>query len=237
MPGKKLLVFGDSHAIIWEGSEKTSARKALFPNVEVHHLGPALAYNLLENNDTLGKWGLRIFSDMQDAVNYDIDIGAVMLCFGEIDIRTQLAKRLAEGNSLKNVCTPPARKLELFAAKLARNFKVPVLIWEPIATTWQKETNPFWPIVGSESVRNNITLFFSNLLRTYAQDASHNVYSFGIAQQIIDGAFLTKREFYADDHHLNFKGLDLAIKAFGKLVSDNNIEGLDEAFLPGEING
>ena len=47
---KKILIFGDSHSVIWSKSPFAS-------NIEVFQLGPALAFNLIqEQPDTRSKW-------------------------------------------------------------------------------------------------------------------------------------------------------------------------------------
>ena len=50
---KKILVFGDSHSVIWSGSDILGKKRNLFKGVDVHHLGPALAYNLLDDTGTI----------------------------------------------------------------------------------------------------------------------------------------------------------------------------------------
>ena len=58
---KKIKVIGDSHSVIFGGNTMNDFEKpSNFPEVDVKHLGPALAYNLMDNNSQLGKWGQAI---------------------------------------------------------------------------------------------------------------------------------------------------------------------------------
>ena len=102
---QKILIFGDSHSVIWGKSPFAS-------NIEVFPLGPALAFNLIqEQPDTRSKWfdlikikngglsksGKQIFKILSK--NQSLKDCAVMLCFGEIDIRTQIVKRAIKNHT------------------------------------------------------------------------------------------------------------------------------------------
>lgn len=57
-----MLVIGDSHSLIWGGNNISEGQKgSKFPHVSTVHLGPALAFNLMKDLNSPGKWGNRIF--------------------------------------------------------------------------------------------------------------------------------------------------------------------------------
>ncbi len=93
------LIVGDSHSVIWEGNNVACKQNhSLFEGVKVVHLGPALAYNLLNKDQSaLGKWGTNVVEIIQRLLASDVQINGVMLCFGEIDIRTQVIARAIKG--------------------------------------------------------------------------------------------------------------------------------------------
>ena len=126
---KKILIFGDSHSVIWGKSPFAS-------NIEVFSLGPALAFNLIqEQPDTRSKWfdlikikngglsksGKQIFKILSK--NQSLKDCAVMLCFGEIDIRTQIVKRAIKNHTnIEYEANKISEKLVLFAKTIYENF-------------------------------------------------------------------------------------------------------------------
>lgn len=186
-----LLVFGDSHSLVWQNE----------PNACVRHLGAALAYNLLDDKGCLGKWGLRVFAEIEDELREGTKISLIMLSFGEIDIRT----RIKTDEDIDLV----SGRLFAFAEKLFANFKTKVIIYAPIATTWILETNSDWPIQGTEEERNDLTVKFSNKLK---EKQNENVGVVSICESLMCGR-KTRREFYCDDHHLNLDGFKIAQSA------------------------
>jgi lysophospholipase L1-like esterase len=228
----ELAIFGDSHSVIWEGNnvqKRSSLSK--FPNVKVFHLGPALAYNLMNSeNNGLGKWGNDIFSILKK-----INPTAIMLCFGEIDIRTQIIKRAVYSNqSIQFVVRQVVERLNLFAEKLFILAQVPVLIWEPVASsgTQNFSYNPDFPATGSEIERNYATFMFSKISRELCSKSRINglsIYSFGILNKLIN-FYQTKAEFFEDGCHLNASGLMFGIKSLKDLCVDNNLPPLHTLF-------
>ena len=73
MKTKKILVFGDSHSLIWSGTDALGKKRNLFENVNVYHLGLALAYNLLDDSGSKpGKWGGAIMDIISKSPQFDI---------------------------------------------------------------------------------------------------------------------------------------------------------------------
>lgn len=229
-----LVVFGDSHSVIWEGNDvlKRSVQSK-FPNVQVFHLGPALAFNLInEENDGLGKWGNDILCIME---NKKPAATSIMLCFGEIDIRTQVIRRAADSHSsIQFAVREVVSRLNSFAEKLFNITKVPILLWEPVATSGTKNFtyNPEFPAIGSEIERNYATVIFSKISRELCRKSRAKgipVYSFGIATKLMN-IYETKPEFFEDGCHLNTNGLSIGIESLKELCFNNKLPLLHTLF-------
>jgi hypothetical protein len=238
MPSRRqpsLLVFGDSHAVIWEGNNVLKrASQPKFSNIQVLHLGPALAFNLISlQNDGLGKWGNEIFSFMKKMETPPAT--AIMLCFGEIDIRTQVVKRAADSQStIQSAVFEIVGRLNCFAEKLFYLTKAPILLWEPVATSGNKyfSYDSDFPAIGSEIERNFATIMFSNISREFCEKSRSKgmlIYSFGIAQHIMN-FYETKPEFFEDGCHLNTSGLSIGIKSLKELCINNTLPSLHTLF-------
>ena len=74
----KIFVFGDSHALFWDGTELPK-REKLYTDVVTHHLGPILAWNIEEKALPEIR---RILSESPELPDI------IFLSFGEIDVRT-----------------------------------------------------------------------------------------------------------------------------------------------------
>jgi hypothetical protein len=232
-----LLVFGDSHSVIWEGNNvRNRASKSKFSGVRSIHLGSALAYNLLDSNgDEYGKWGLRIIEEIYAQKSINSKLVAIMLCFGGIDIRTQVIKRASQSNiKIKDIVRMIVERLHKFAEKLYDLNQIPVIIWEPIPTVSSKtvEFTTLFPIVGAEAERNYATEQFSMISREIcklSQLADKKIYSFGIADKLMS-FHETHPEYYEDGCHLNLKGLKLGVENLNKCAEEWGISQLSNFF-------
>lgn len=218
---KKVLVFGDSHSVIWSGSEILGKKRNLFKSIDVHHLGPALAYNLLDESGTLpGKWGEQIFQIISNSRKSSISY--IILCFGEIDIRTQVIKRaVSEGSSILKSAQEIAMRITRFACLLEQKFNIPILIWEPVPSSSDLNFsfNPQFPAVGSEIERNVATYEVALKLReetSLLQKQGKAIYSFG-AYEKLTNFHETKIEYFSDGCHLNLAGLKVALTELSAL--------------------
>ena len=218
---KKILVFGDSHSVIWSGSDILGKKRNLFKGVDVHHLGPALAYNLLDDTGTIpGKWGEQIIQIISNSLKSDISY--IILCFGEIDIRTQAIKRAVSADStILKSAQEIATRITKFACLLEQQFKIPILIWEPVPSSSDLNFsfNPQFPAVGSEIERNVATYEVALKLRSETrrlQKQYKAVYSFGAYEKLTD-FHETKIEYFSDGCHLNLAGLKVALTELSAL--------------------
>jgi hypothetical protein len=218
---KKILVFGDSHSVIWSGSDILGKKRNLFKGVDVHHLGPALAYNLLDDTGTTpGKWGEQIIQIISNSLKSDISY--IILCFGEIDIRTQAIKRAVSADStILKSAQEIATRITKFACLLEQQFNIPILIWEPVPSSSDLNFsfNPQFPAVGSEIERNVATYEVALKLRSETrrlQKQYKAVYSFGAYEKLTD-FHETKIEYFSDGCHLNLAGLKVALTELSAL--------------------
>lgn len=216
----ELLVIGDSHAVIWEGSDvRDRSASPAFPNIHVHHLPAPLAYNLMSADGiSLGKWGCEVFNALSSYNNIGMRFSCIILSFGEIDIRTQIVRQaLNAGSSMSSETETVVRRLTKFAALLVEKYKVPVLLWEPIATSGNVEYswNAQYPAVGSERERNYCTKLFSLFSRKFTRELREfgkPIYSFGIYDSMARD-FVTDESLLSDGCHLNQLGLGHAVDA------------------------
>ena len=84
-----LIVFGDSHSRTLSGRVEVNLPIG-YKNIRNHFLEGALAYNLMDDDGSLGKWGSEIIERLKNEQN----ITGIMLVFGEIDIRAHIIKDL-----------------------------------------------------------------------------------------------------------------------------------------------
>ena len=227
MKNEILLVCDDSHAVIWEGSHVLNrAPYSRFETVKVSHLGAALAYNLLnETADGPGKWGDQVISVVENALQNGNAPSCIMLCFGEIDVRTQIVKRaLTNSSSIEHEVAGVADRLIKFAHMLFEKFRIPVLLWEPVPSSNSFDSD--YPAVGTEIERNYATYCFKTLLRAASDKAllsGNQIYSFGVFDRTTN-FFETRTEFFEDGCHLNLNGLAVAIDELEALSKKHNVD-------------
>ncbi len=217
----RLFVFGDSHSKIWGGETFGALRdQPVFPRVKVHQLGGALAYNLMDDtNQSLGKWGTQVFEILESELAQGLaNPSFILLCFGEIDVRTQVVYRaLLNQTTMDASAEVVAQRLLKFSELLYQKFQIPVLIWEPTPTKRLLYT-PDFPATGTDIERNYATCHLGQLLRSGAAklQVKYTIFSFG-AYDRLSFALRTHQEYFEDGCHLNFSGLQLAYAELEKL--------------------
>lgn len=230
-----IYVFGDSHAQVWKGTSAFNpAIQPKMEGVEVHHLGAALAWNLLDEAGTgLGKWGQAIF-DILDGPDTAPATG-IILTFGEIDIRTRAVRNAVEqGIGLADAVRPIADRLCTFAAMLARHSGVPVIIFEPAPSSsdFNNRHIPAFPITGTETERNVATEAFGMIAQeavaTFRETEGLAVYALGAFHDLSDH-YETRLNAYRDSIHLGVVGFSIVLDRLEKLCRKH---GLDEIWAP-----
>jgi len=233
-----LLVIGDSHSVIWGGKLVLSDKdhRSLFPDVAVHYLGAPLAYNLIA--DTVGavapgKWGMEVLKRVKEAEGAT----ALCLCFGEIDVRTRAVKTaLEEGIPLKDSVERIAARLVAFCEILKEHFAQPIFVAAPVPCASQgRGGTPSFPSYGSERELNWATRLFADYLSAKSLElgAFHVI---SIVDRLLDSRFQTRRDFYADEVHLNARGFDLLVEEFHRVVRETSLP-LADFWDPGSMLG
>mgnify|MGYP002344027057 CR=1 FL=1 len=108
----RIIAFGDSHVQLFEGQEK----------IEVNHVGASTAYNLVKEDSSTG--GRRQVLSRVARMNSDTE--AVVLCFGEVDIRSNVIKYCYQkGLSIEECVEEVVARYVSFANEIAsRGFKI-----------------------------------------------------------------------------------------------------------------
>ena len=88
-----LHIFGDSHTQILGGGlvinpQNDETKSNRYKNIKIHRLKGALAFNLIDSDSNLLKWGIYI----SNCLRLETNVTAIMLVFGEIDIRVHVIK-------------------------------------------------------------------------------------------------------------------------------------------------
>ena len=107
-----IVAFGDSHVQLFEGCDE----------VDVNHVGASTAYNLAEENSSTG--GRRQVLSRVGRMNPMTE--AVLLCFGEVDIRANVIKYCYQnGFSIGECVDGVVDRYMSFASEIAsRGFKI-----------------------------------------------------------------------------------------------------------------
>lgn len=226
---KKILVTGDSHCIIL-GNNVVSAdptKISRFADVDVQHIGPALAYTLpMQSSLNAGARLLAYVEARRD------DYDAVMLCFGEIDARAHVVKQAVwQGVPLSKVVADLVDHYFQYIDLLISKVGLPVFVWGPIGTMPDSIDfyNPDYPTVGRERERNHATVLINRALAARC-DTHPMAHFMSISDQLIDSDLCTQAQYYEDGVHLNRKGMHLAFKEIRKRMLEVGFPHLAERF-------
>ena len=218
-----LMVFGDSHTAVWDGFLIGKGPSGIkFPLLEQIYLGSALAYNLADDDGGPGKWGQIILGYLAEN---RAKCSAVMLSFGEIDIRKHVIRRAIQGNlSIEDTVRIIADHYIRFVDLLRHRFSVPVFLWGPVASAadfgaW----NPGAPNCGSEVERNVATRTFHSLMRAHCRQRE-GVHFISILDKLMTLDLRTKVQFLDDGCHLGIEGLELGIEAIRAVIRDKGLD-------------
>lgn len=183
---RRLIVFGDSH----------SATFSSVQNVDVVHVGPATAHNLILPESKVSA-RQQIFERLGTCPPGQF---AVVLAFGEIDCRVHLVKAasLTEFDLCQVVLSSVDRYFTVIQTILGMGY--PVLVYGPAASGvgW----DPQFPTVGREFERNYAIQLFNSMLRERCLHS--NAVFASLDDLIIDPiSGKTRQEFLSDGCHLN----------------------------------
>ena len=108
----RIIAFGDSHVLYFDG----------FDEIEVNHVGASTAYNLKKASSTTG--GRKKVMEHLEKLNPHEH--AVLLCFGEVDIRANAIKQCyLKRTSIEDIAKDIAQRYIDFANEIcSRGFKI-----------------------------------------------------------------------------------------------------------------
>lgn len=193
----RLVAIGDSHCRFWSGNASMTAPDRI-PGVVTCHVGPGLAWNLIERTARTrsGQSVRRVLRDLA-AQSYG---GWVLLCFGEIDLRVHVLKHVAENGRRPSV----ERLVDRYIAFVveARRICPRIALWGPGASQPTGiPDNPDFPAIGSEKERNAATLMLTRLLEERARRIDVPVLS--LLPLLLDEHGCTRRELLYDGCHIS----------------------------------
>jgi len=181
-----MLVFGDSHSAAFSNIE----------NVEVLHVGPATAHNLV-NKGTTTQGHEKIFAALASHSHLET---AIVLAFGEIDCRMHIVKAASclDMTILSAVNTTLERYFSFVQSIISLGYRI--LLYGPAGSG--KGWNANFPTVGREQERNYATHLFNSLL---AEKCALSGVAFACIDDLVINkhSWQTRSEFLIDGCHLN----------------------------------
>jgi len=232
-----IYVIGDSHVNFFGGNEKIdfipllngiNTSKNLYPLFKTFHLGPALAYNLSILESQSKALEKTLFLIEQKIIPAS---SVIMLCFGEIDIRTRVLKQAEKQNKPIEDIIDIILNNYLIYIKMILNKGHKVICWGPIASQKKEwENSPEFPRYGSEIERNKATEIFNIKLELLAK--KYNFYFCSVFKYLIDSNYITQNDVIFDGCHLAQKNLDVVLKE----LINNTIFIIDEEKKLIEVN-
>jgi lysophospholipase L1-like esterase len=214
---------GDSHVSLFGGADKIwpewpSKVNSSVRGFMVYHLGPVLAYNLIEQRSTTNSR-----KKLEAILKQELPSSSwVLMCFGEIDCRAHLLKQAEK----KGKC-----ELAVACDCAERYFKVLLLVKEmghkPIAynvipSARKNKPKTGFPTYGNCLERNNITRLFNAHLNKLC--AEQDIPFIDTFDQFVNKRGLTLSRFYMDRIHLSQKALPLTKAAIGRVLSGFKFE-------------
>ena len=178
----RIVAFGDSHVQLFKG----------FEEITLNHVGASTAYNLAEEDSSTG--GRRQVLNRIGRMNPKVE--AVLLCFGEVDIRANVIKYCYQkGMSIQECVDGVVSRYISFAAEIAsRGFKI--LIYGGYGAGGDRNS------VGSDRERN----FAAKCLNTSLQARCEQIgfVYFSLHDALLDEEGLeTDSSFLSDGSHLH----------------------------------
>ncbi len=202
----KIFVIGDSHVNFFSGNEEINFIELCFrinscndklEKFATLHLGPALAYNLINNNSS---------SKAKEKIEFLIDEkfifpeDRILFSFGEIDLRVQVMNHVNNKKKpLEEVIDTIVNNYFSFLIYMKDKGFKNISLWAPIPTG--RITSDEFPMNGSEEERNIATQLFILKLKEKLKDIDIKVFS--LFEFLIDEKLITRIEYLADNIHLS----------------------------------
>lgn len=200
----KLVPFGDSHSVFWgrqQSFETPVSNVADTP--QLHWLGPAKIHGLANptHNQTREKFAL-----FQQQMQQDPQ-AVLIACFGEIDIRVNIAKLVLEHRDFTLV----DRLAAVYLSKLNELPNEKIVIWGPPPASMDKGGELFldYPVYGDGVTRNAITHLFNQALLNQI-NAYPRIRFITLFYDLVNGQLETQQGALHDANHLSIAHYDAA---------------------------
>jgi len=219
-----IFCFGDSHVSFFSGRDAIQpvvpeASNDLLPYFRTFHVGPALAYNLVQT-ETQTRGREKILETLEQQVPPG---SRVLICFGEIDCRSHLLRHAWKQNGdAAGVAGKCAERYVRFACELRDRGHVPT-VYNAIPSRHSNTRRDKWdqaayPAIGTHRERNEITIHFNQAVAALCRNEGlgflHNF------PELVDASGKTREEFYMDRIHLSQRAMPLTLELFKKLYPD-----------------
>jgi hypothetical protein len=217
-PANLIYCIGDSHASFFSGQERMQPAwpgksNNIIPIFSSFRLGAVLAYNLCNLHST-SQGREALFSVLINEIPYG---STVMLCFGEIDCRTQLVKQSVKRNELLEIVVQECVKRYFSVILEIKSLGYQVLIWNVLPSTqYNLDDIPQFPTYGSVFERNEATRFFNHYLECLGQ--KNNIPFISIYDKITDEEGLPISNFFTDPVHLSQRAMPFAKQVLAKYI-------------------
>lgn len=166
-----IYCIGDSHSNIFSGHNKMQpiwpiSHKDLLAGLRAFRVGPALAYNLVNENSTTG--GRKKILSILDEIPIN---SKILLCFGEIDCRKHIVKQAEKQSvSIDSVAQKVAQNYIKFAKELIKTgYKVCILAATPTTKYDLSRTQMSY---GTYAQRYEATSALNKYLEIYCEEDS-----------------------------------------------------------------
>ncbi len=209
---------GDSHSCFFYGQDKIvtnlKRNQSVLDCFRVYHIGPALAYRLLDEGSSTGGRE-KILATLEH-----IPKGSkVLLCFGEIDCRchilSQASARNLQPEALVREC---AERYFQFALEVQQR-GYDVFLWGVVASAPDTAANdPRYPRSGTCIERNRVGRAFNENLQQLAEGSGVQVIS--ILDHLVDAQGASMQDFFVDDVHLSQRAMPFALREIANAVPD-----------------
>ena len=201
-----IYCIGDSHVSLFTGLNTIapywpSKARSILPQFSALHIGPVLAYNLVEKNSSTG-----FYDKISEILAKNIPPSSwVLLSSGEIDCRAHLIKQALRNNlsfhEVARICVD--RYFKGIQQLLDTGHKL--IIYNAIPSTRKNKPNTAFPSYGDCKERNEMTKFFNKFCQIECK--KRNLYFLSTFNLFINKNGLTRRKFYMDRIHLSTKAL------------------------------
>lgn len=221
-----IYCFGDSHVSFFSGRDAIQPcvperSDDLLPCFRTFRVGPALAYNLVqEGTQTMGR------EKVLESLRLHVPHGSrVMICFGEIDCRSHLLRHVWKQNGdMAGVAHNCAERYVRFACELRdRGYEVTVYNAIPSRrndTRRDKWDKAAYPAIGTHKERNEITVHFNRSTAELCE--SQGIRFLHNFPDLVNASGKTREEFYMDRIHLSQRAMPLTLEHFRKLYPNED---------------